>query len=275
MPTITAKNFSLKATLESGQIFRWEQQGEWHYIVTGKNIIRIRQDEERISYQCSSDDFDVQKFLGLKDSSYEKTLAEISRHRQLKSAAAKYKGLRIMQQEPWECTASFICSSFSNIKRITKNLNAIASKFGKQIKLEGYASYAFPTAAEIAANPAKLKGCGLGYREKYLAETAQKISSGWSYSRIRRKSYEQAKKQLMKLPGVGEKVADCIMLFSLGFTEAFPVDTWIGKAMKQEHAECRAMSAKKTAEYGRKLFGKNAGYAQQFIYHYARSCGGK
>src|SRR3989338_10390192 len=275
MPTITAKNFSLKATLESGQIFRWEQQGECHYIVTGKNIIRIRQNEEKIIYKCSSDDFDVPKFLGLKDDSYEKTLAEISRNRQLKSAAAKHKGLRIIRQEPWECTASFICSSFSNIKRITANINTIASKFGKQIKLEGYKSYSFPTAAEIALGTEKLGECGLGYREKYLAATSKIISAGWSYEAITGKSYDKAKKQLMQLPGVVEKVADCIMLFSLGFTEAFPVDVWIEKTMKQNYPECRTMSTKKTAEYGRKLFGKNAGYAQQFIYHHARSCGGK
>src|SRR3989338_178524 len=273
MKTVSVKNFSLKATLESGQVFRWDRIGEWHYIVVGNAIIMIMQSVGRLIYRRSDRNFDVLSFFDLGSGGYDAILREISGSKAVAEAVKAHSGLRIIRQEPWECTASFICSSFSNVKRIRQNLNAIAKAYGREIRLGSYSSYSFPAAAEIAGNPKKLLSCGLGYRAKYLAETAGIVSDGFDFEEIRSSAYGDARQKLMALPGVGPKVADCILLFSLGFTEAFPVDVWMERVMKRHYLGGRRLSIAKIGEYGRERFGKHAGYAQQFHYHHARSNG--
>lgn len=271
MTVMNVKNFNLSATIESGQMFRWEKLGQWHYVSVGDSIIRIKQDGSKLIYRSSSD-FDIASFFGLDDESYYPLLKELGRHgKGMAAAVSEHHGLRIIRQQPWECTASFICSSFSNIKRIRQNLNALAKAYGDELQLGSYSSYSFPSAASIAKNPEKLEECGLGYRAKYVAQTASIVASGFDFEKIRRSSYEDAKELIMQLPGVGSKVADCILLFSLGFPEAFPVDVWIERIMRQNYLGNAKMPIGRIAEYGRQRFGKNAGYAQQFLYHYARS----
>lgn len=262
-------SFSLRDTLESGQIFRWENSGGWSFITVRDCIIKIRQEGERIFYG-SSRGFDVPGYFDLRNEGYAGLMSP-GKDRILNAAVRKHPGLRIIRQDPWECTASFICSSYSNIKRIRQNLNSIASLYGEEIEFEGFGSRSFPSAEAIAASPGKLGRCGLGYREKYLAATAKKVSSGFSLESLRGMGYPDAKQKLMELDGVGSKVADCILLFSLGFSQAFPVDVWIERAMKKAYPATRGMAPGKISEYGMRRFGSSAGYAQQFIYHYARS----
>ena len=271
MKIVTVKAFNLPATIESGQIFRWDFADGWYYITVGTAILKIRQKSNEISY-TSSNKFDVGNFFDLKNRNYNSILVEISKNSGLaRKAIAKYSGLRIINQAPWECTASFICSSFSNIKRIKANLNAIAKTYGRKIEFDGYVSYSFPTAALIAKNPKKLSKCGLGYRAKYLAETAKTISSGFNFHAIRKTGYADAKQRVMELAGVGQKVADCILLFSLGYSEAFPVDVWVDRIIRSHFSGTAKATSKSLSEFGRLTFGKNAGYAQQFLYHYARN----
>lgn len=274
MKTSLVKNFSLKATLESGQVFRWQLLDGWYYVVVGSAIIKAKQEGTALLYKCSDASFDVPHFFGLKDGSYSSVIKKISQiDERIAAAVREYNGMRIIKQQPWECTASFICSSFSNIKRIKKNLDAIAAAYGSKISCNGYASYSFPTAAAIAKNPEKLRSCGLGYRAKYIAETAKIISGGFDFDSIRKGScsYAAAKAKLMELPGVGNKVADCILLFSLSFSEAFPVDVWMERVMRKHHVISAKASVREIAEAGRGIYGRNAGYAQQFLYHYARN----
>ena len=172
----SANNFNLAATIESGQIFRWEKIGEWYFVVSGSTITKIRQIGNEIEYYCSHEAFDVENFIGLK-TDYSKILYELNSKEMLRAPISNYFGLRILNQEPWECTASFICSQMSNIKRIRKNLNSIAENYGEKISFKGYESYSFPAAEEIALDASKLKLCNLGYREKYIAETAKAIAN--------------------------------------------------------------------------------------------------
>ncbi len=274
MKTSLVKNFSLKATLESGQLFRWQLFDGWYYVVVGSSVIKARQEGTALLYECSDASFDVPSFFGLKDGRYSSIIKKISQSdERIAAAVRKYNGMRILRQQPWECTASFICSSFSNIKRIRKNLNAVAAAYGSRISCDGYSAYCFPSASDIAENSEKLKGCGLGYRAKYLEETARIVSNGFSFESVRKGKcgYVSAKARLMELSGVGEKVADCILLFSLGFSEAFPVDVWIERAMRQHRIIRARASLREIAEAGRRIYGRNAGYAQQFLYHYARN----
>ena len=273
MKTLHVKDFNLKATIESGQVFRWEFLDGWYYATVGSNVMRIKQEFDKLFYESLNENFDVPYFFGLKDEGYPEMLARISSTSDLvKSAVESYRGLRIIRQDPWECTASFICSSFSNIKRIRANLNLISENFGKRISTGVYQSYSFPAAEAVSGNLKLLESCGLGYRAKYLFEASKAISNGFDVRDIQKLPYAEALEKITQLPGVGRKVADCILLFSLGFSEAFPVDVWMERIMKRDLGD-EKLKMPQVIELARQKFGKDAGYAQQFLYHYARNAG--
>lgn len=284
----TAENFNLSATLESGQLFRYHLSSSgFYYVVVGDSVIKLQQKGDKLSYDCGNSSFDVKKFIGLRHS-YGKIIDSISRDEKIASAVKKHYGLRILEQPVWECTASFICSSFSNIPRIRQCIEKIAATFGSCIELDGFKSFSFPRPQQVSDFP-KLKECGLGYRAKYLFETARIFENNrddYSLQQLRKLSYEEAKTKLMELPGVGSKVADCILLFSCGFYEAFPVDVWIQRAMELHYGseiasfaaargdKVRKLSEKIVADFAKSYFGEYAGYAQQFLYHQSRIGGG-
>ena len=271
MQTLYVKDFNLKATIESGQIFRWEFIDGWYCITVGSNVIRIKQEVDKLFYESLNKKFDVPYFFGLKDEGYPEMLTRISSRNDLaKSAVESYRGLRILRQDSWECTASFICSSFSNIKRIRANLNLISENFGKRISIGVYQSYSFPAAEAVSGNLKVLESCGLGYRTKYLFEASKAISNGFDVQGIQKLPYADALRKITQLPGVGRKVADCILLFSLGFSEAFPVDVWMERIMKRDLGD-EKLKTSQIIDLARQKFGKDAGYAQQFLYHYARN----
>ena len=271
MKTLYVKDFNLKATIESGQIFRWEFIDGWYCATVGSNVIRIKQEVNKLFYESLNKNFDVPYFFGLEDEGYPEMLTRISSTSDIvKSAVERYRGLRILRQDPWECTAAFICSSFSNIKRIKANLNAMSREFGGRISLGNYESHSFPAATAISGNFKLLESCGLGYRAKYLFEASKCISNGFDIRGIQKLPYAEALEKITQLPGVGRKVADCILLFSLGFSEAFPVDVWMERIMRRDLGD-EKLKTQQIIDRARKKFGKDAGYAQQFLYHYARN----
>ena len=285
MRSVKAENFNLKATIESGQIFRWSRSsnsGNSYNIIAGSTIISVRQDGNTLEYGCNNKDFDVEKFLGL-NHNYDSIIANITKDKKIAAAIKKHHGLRLIEQELWECTASFICSSFSNIPRIRQCIEKVSATFGDKIEFDGVKAFSFPQPQQINSW-AKLKNCGLGYRAKYLFETAKMFASSEVYSQqqLQQLSYEKAKEKLLELPGVGSKVADCILLFSCGFHEAFPVDVWIQRIMEDNYrseiasfaansSKAKKLNEKIIAGFARHYFGKHAGYAQQFIYHSGRT----
>lgn len=271
MQTLHVNDFNLKATVESGQIFRWELLDGWYYVTAGSRILRIKQEGEKVIYKSNDDGFNVSYFFDLENPEYPEILQRISSKSDLvKSAVESYRGMRIIRQDPWECTASFICSSFSNIKRIKANLNLIARKFGEKVSLDTYDSHAFPTAKVLSGNFKLLDSCGLGYRAKYLFEASRDINDGFRLHSIEKLPYEKAVQKITELPGIGKKVADCILLFSLGFSEAFPVDVWMERIMRHDLGDDTLKTAE-MANLARNKFGADSGYAQQFLYHYARN----
>ena len=271
MQTLYVKDFNLKATVESGQIFRWDLLDGWYYITVGDSILKIKQTDDKIIYESGNEGFNIPYFFDLENAGYSEMLRRISsRSALVKSAVESYRGLRIIRQDPWECTASFICSSFSNIKRIKANLNTMARKFGEKISMDDYGSYTFPTAIALSGNLKLLESCGLGYRAKYLFEASRAVSNGFDIGRIEKLPYEEAMRKAMELSGVGRKVADCILLFSLGFSEAFPVDVWMERVMRHDLGEV-TLKMSQILDSARDKFGADAGYAQQYLYHYARN----
>jgi len=239
----------------------------------------------------------IRRYLGL-DDDLDAVYRRIRRKDPVMQAAVKAgRGMRLMRQEVWETLASFILSSASNIPRIRRCVEGVARAYGKRLvrgKGEtldemrskavvegGFATapgeplspYAFPTPRQIVDGGRKcMEGCRLGYREEYLWETAMHFHrEGLAPEDLRVWEPEEARRFLLGLPGVGDKVADCVMLFALGRGATFPTDVWVRRAVGELYLGGEAMTAGKTREWGVERWGEDAGYAQQYLYWYARS----
>ena len=181
--------------------------------------------------------------------------------------------MKILRQDPWECLISFICSSNSNIKRISKNIEDISIEFGNKITFNGKDRYSFPSAITLSnTTEQKLRNLGLGFRAPYVLETAKVIASNQiNLNNLRDLNYQDALDNLIKLPGVGDKVANCILLFSLDQNEAFPVDVWIQRVLKEKYFNIKdKTNIIKVRLKAQKYFSNYAGYANQYLFHNRR-----
>lgn len=278
--------FDLESSLCCGQVFRWQFQDGWWYGVIDGTVWKVRQVNEVLEYE-GVEEKRAWEYFGLKDD-LPRILKEIGKDEYARKAVKAFAGLRILKQEPWECLISYICATYKGIPAIRRMLDELSMRFGEKIMLEGREFYTFPTAQRLAkASINTLSRCKLGYRAKYVKETAKIVhEQSVDLDRLGKTDYEEARKELLKLPGVGPKVADCVLLFSLGKTEAFPVDVWVRRVMLRHYAKhfpeelIKRINEEKSlsnSEYsrlslfGRTYFGKNAGYAQEYLYHYERT----
>jgi len=256
MMKIRVDDFSLQHTLDSGQFFRYEKKDNWYHCQERDKSFKIRQKGNELEFE-GTDAKHIRKLFGL-DQEYDKIIKELSKDKTLLPAIKKYRGLRVMQRDPWETLVSFQCSIFSNIKKIKLNVNCLAKEFGNG---------KFPNPGEIN-DLEKIKKCATGFRAKYIYAVNSMVNDKY-FETLKKKDYADAKTALMELPGIGEKVADCICLFSLGKMEAFPVDVWIERMMTKLYFD-KKTKIKEIREFADKRWGKNAGYAQQFIFHWGR-----
>jgi len=278
--------FNLDVTLCCGQVFRWNKKGQWWYGVVREKIIKIRHIDDKLEFKNIDKNF-AKNYFGLNDD-LPKIVSQISKDKHIKAAVEASKGLRILQQDPWECLISYICATYKNISAIKQMLFNISKKFGDKIHFDGYDFYTFPTPEKLARTTAEeLARCGLGYRAQYVSETAKMIyENNCELESLRNLSYEKAKEELIHFPGVGSKVADCVLLFSLGKLEAFPVDVWVKRVIVKYYADyfpkefIEKISDKesltsseyvKLSIFGRRYFGEYAGYAQEHLYVYERA----
>jgi len=262
--SLRVKNFNLQHSLCCGQFFRYREMGGFYYIYSREKLFKVRQDGNLFFYDGCTKKFLIQ-FFGLNDN-YEEILQSINKDDHINAMINEYNGIRIIRQDPWECLVSFVCSSASNIKRIQGNMSCMAHLFGKPIKLGAVEGYTFPAPGELNT---KIKQCKLGFREKYVVELNKIVTDVW-LEKLRKKSYEKAKEELIKLPGVAEKIADCVLLYSLGFSHAFPVDVWMKRVLQELYFKNKNIPHKKLADFGRTYFGTYAGLAQQYLYHWRR-----
>ncbi|MGD0405772.1 MAG: DNA glycosylase [Candidatus Bathyarchaeia archaeon] len=279
-------SFDLDFSLCCGQVFRWKKIGEWWYGVVGENVFKIRQLGAELEFENVSEKF-VTCYFGLNDD-LEQISCCIGRDDYIRKALRKFAGLRIVRQEPWECLISFICATYKSIAAIELMLSKLSLKFGERKIFDGLDFYTFPTDGKLAfASENGLRECGLGYRAKYVQATAKKIHEGKiELERLKAMPYLEARKTLVEFPGVGLKVADCVLLFSLEKLEAFPVDVWVKRVILNHYANLfpEALVKKlstheslsngeyeKLNAFGRSYFGKYAGYAQEYLYHYERT----
>lgn len=271
------ENYDLPATLASGQAFRWRSgPGGWTGVVDGR-WVRLRAAAGRIEAETAAPVPDWQwlrHYLQL-EVNLPQVLAVFPRDDPaLQAAVRACAGLRLLRQEPWECLASFICSSSKQIVQIQQIIALLSRRFGQPLPVPAgeEPAWSFPGYARLAqVSESDLRGCKLGFRAPYLRGTAQKLAAGEvELGRLSRLSLDGARAQLLQLPGVGVKIADCVLLFACGFPEAFPVDVWIRKALRRHYFPRRSVSPARLRQFIRAHFGPQAGYAQQYLFHYMR-----
>jgi N-glycosylase/DNA lyase len=197
----------------------------------------------------------------------------------MRAAVAACRGLRLLRQDPWECLASFILSSSKQIVQIQQIVTLLCDRYGEPLAVAPACppAFAFPSPARLArATEAELRACKMGFRAPYLLATARLVASGqFDLARVQSLPLEAARVELMQLPGVGRKIADCVLLFAYGFQAAFPVDVWVLKALRQLYFPRRRVSPPRLHRFAATHFGPRAGYAQQYLFHYMRTKTGR
>ncbi len=264
------RTIDLQATLECGQVFHWTRRsdGSWEGLI-GEHFAVVRE-EDGLLQVAVGDPGEAARYFAL-DHDLEAIYGGFPRDATMAAALDFCRGLRIIRQPTWECLATFITSSMKQVVHIRQMSLALRARFGRRVRGTGLRAY--PEAARLAvADEGALRACGLGYRAKNLRGAAQRVASGeadldaWA-------SLDDAQLMdaLCTLPGVGRKVANCVMLFGYGRLGAFPVDTWIARIMRKNYWRGRGKATPLVLE--RRLarrFGPHAGYAQQYLFHHAR-----
>ncbi len=254
------KDLNLGETLDCGQSFRWEEyDGGYRGIAFDREVVMKLDGEELTIENATAEDFEKiwRGYLDL-DLDYSMIRDSISAlHPVLKEAASYAPGIRILRQEPWEALCTFIISQNNNIKRIKGIVKRLCEGFGERVG----SGYSFPTAERLAElEPEDLSEIRAGFRNKYIIDASRKVADGEvDLESCRGLPYEDARAELMKIKGVGVKVADCTLLFGLHRIEAFPVDVWMKRALEKLFPGMTADD-----------FGEYAGIAQQYIFHYSR-----
>lgn len=284
------RNFKLKHIFECGQIFRFEEVAENDFIVIAfGRLIEVKEDgNDVIIYNSTKEDFQNiwLKYFDL-DRDYSVIKDELSKDVLLKQSIEFGYGVRVLNQDPFEMLLSFIISARNNIPSIKKTVNKISNKWGKEIIYKDKTYYAFPNIDEIkGATLEEIQETGASFRSKYIFDTIKNVfnsKSGkgnlktndtneyikYDLDYIKNLDDDECHNALQEFKGVGSKVADCIMLFSMEKTSAFPVDVWVKRAMIHFYGAEDA-SLNKIRIFGRNKFGKLAGFAQQYLFYYAR-----
>ena len=263
----------LDHTLGCGQAFRWKEAGGWYRGTVGGVALKVRRVGKWLEYSSSPavEPCFVGSYFRL-DDDLDAILRDIDRHPHMSEAIRRYRGLRLLRQEPWECLVSYVASAVSNIPKISRCIEKLSRKYGRRLGLDGWVTYSFPTPQALAGAGARgLRNCELGFRARYLSALAKEVAGGRiDLGALRKAPYEDARRALMGLLGVGEKVADCVSLFSLDKLEAFPVDRWVQRVASRLFLDNRPVPVRKVREWGMRQFGRYAGYAQQYLFHYIR-----
>src|ERR1035437_9017458 len=274
---LPARDYDLAATLDSGQAFRWQPiENSWHGVI-GKHFVRLTQTPDGIHAKTTAPVADwnfLREFLQT-EIDLAAVLKTFPDDEPMNDAVASCRGLRLLRQDPWECLASFILSSTKQIVQIRQIVALLCERYGEPLAVAPACppAFAFPCPARLArATEAELRACKMGFRAPYLLATTRIIASGQlDLARLHALPIESARAELMQLPGVGRKIADCVLLFAYGFQAAFPVDVWVMKALQQLYFPRRPVSRQRLHRFAATHFGPCAGYAQQYLFHYMRT----
>jgi N-glycosylase/DNA lyase len=274
LPTV---NYDLAGTLDSGQVFRWQQKDEAWEGVIGSYFVRLKPTEGGIQAETAAATPDwgwLEEFLQSK-TDLAAVLKTFPVDGPMTAAVESCNGLRLLRQDPWECLASFILSSTKQIVQIRQIISLLCTRYGEPITVPDGKSpaFAFPSSAKIAsATEDELRACKMGFRAPGLHLAARRIHSGqFDLESLRQMPHAEARQKLMTLHGVGAKIADCVLLFAYGFDSAFPLDVWVKRALQELYFPRRRASEKRLQRFSATYFGPHAGYAQQYLFHYMRT----
>lgn len=272
-------DFDPKHIFECGQCFRWhrEDNGSYTGVAKGKVINVLREDEKIYLNNTNLEDFNSIWYnyfdLGTNYTDIKNTLKSMDEY--LDKACDFGWGIRILRQDGWEMLISFIISSNNRIPMIQKAIENLSRNFGKYIgNYNGKDYYAFPTPEELnKATQEEIRVCQTGFRDKYIKSTTERVvENNENVSEYTSLSTDECIKELTKFNGVGPKVADCIALFSMTKIDTFPVDVWVKRVMQEFYVE-EDMSLPKIRKYAIDKFKDLSGYAQQYLFYYARELG--
>ena len=267
-------SINIDNSINSGQVFLWEKNGTDWYGINGQDILKINENGIIKSILNSKTNF------FRKNDNMQEIIKSISKDETVKKSVKQYEGLRIFKQDPFQCMISFIISSNSNIQKIKNSLEKISKKFGKKVKIQNKEFFLFPKPEKLAnASIEEIKKCGVGYRAPFIKQASKMIVlKKINFKYLEKCDYQEAKKNICLIPGVGNKVADCILLFSLNKLEAFPLDTWMIKILEKYYSnqfniETKTITQKQYELLHEKIvnyFGPYCGYAQQFLFKMER-----
>lgn len=270
-------DYDLQATLECGQAFRWIRAGTGWESVIGDRWARVEAAHGgvRVSWMEASLEAPWLRHHLAADEVLEPILATFPDDAPLRSAVARCRGLRLLRQDPWECLASFICSSTKQIVQIRQIVALLSERWGLGVPVpcDAVLSRAFPTARTIAlAGESALRDCKLGFRAPYLLDAALRVVEGrLDLEALARMETPAAREALMEIHGVGRKIADCVLLFAYGRQDAFPIDVWVRRALSQLYfPSARRVTTARLESFSESYFGPYSGYAQQYLFHYIR-----
>jgi N-glycosylase/DNA lyase len=277
---LRVRDYDLAATLDSGQVFRWREHHDvWTGVVGGRGV-RLTQGHDGIHAETAAPEKDwnwLRDFLQT-EVDLAAVLKTFPDDAPMRAAVAACHGLRVLRQDPWECLASFILSSTKQIVQIRQIVAQLCERFGEHVARFDSATgqtlqFAFPSPEKIAClTEADLRACKMGFRAPHLLAAARQIADGkFDLNRLRHLPLTEARAELMRLRGVGGKIADCVLLFACGFDKAFPVDVWVERALQELYFPRRRASEKRLSHFAATHFGPHAGYAQQYLFHYMRT----
>jgi N-glycosylase/DNA lyase len=265
---------NVENSINSGQVFLWKRDGNHWYGINGQDILKISDSGRVKSYQNIKTDF------FRKNDNLEKIIKSISKDKTTKMAVSRYVGLRVLEQDPFQCLISFIVSSNSNIQKIKSSLENLSKKFGIKVEFQNKEFFLFPKPEKLAkASINEIKSCGVGYRARFIKEAANRtLLKKIDFEYLKKCNYQDAKEEICFIPGVGNKVADCVLLFSLNKLEAFPLDRWMIRILEKYYSdqfqlETKTITEKQYSILHEKIvnyFGPFAGYAQQFLFKMER-----
>ena len=269
-PSKLKNNFevNLEHTINSGQVFLWKKFGLKWYGINGKKILIL---EDKLNPNRK----DIHNFFRF-DDDFQKIKIQLSKDKIVKEAIKNFPGMRILRQDPFQCYISFIISSNSNIPNIQTRLQKLCQRFGDKQIIHGNEFFLFPKPEKLAnASITNIAKCGLGYRSKYVKEAAVSVDTGIiDFPSLKKLDYQDANDTLCQVFGIGKKVADCILLFSLDKLEAVPLDRWVLRILQKYYSKefkivTKSITDKTYDDLHDKIvnhFGKYAGYAQQFLF---------
>ncbi|MEM3084352.1 MAG: DNA glycosylase, partial [Nitrososphaerales archaeon] len=280
MQTNKVLDLNLDLTISSGQVFLWNKLNECWYGIEMDKVIKVSMNNNEVEYSSYPDFVDCRKIFRLDDDLVH-IRKELSKDAVIRNTLSSMHGLRLMRQNPYQCLISFICATNTSVSMIRHMLGKMSLKFGEKLVCDEMTFHTFPEPEQLAsAGINELCDCSVGYRARFIKRAAKAaLDREIDFDYLKHTSYENAKTELMQLLGVGPKVADCILLFSLEKLESFPIDVWIARIVKRyyQHICGNEPSERLTPKMYRivsskmrEYFGKHAGYAQQYLYCYSR-----